>query len=75
MAKKKLKFEDAINRLEDIVRDLENSHQTLEDSLHLFAEGVELSKFCQSTLEEAEKKIKLLTNDGRLTDFQDNDEE
>jgi len=56
-----IKFEEAINRLEKIVQELEEGEKSLEDSLKLFEEGIKLSKFCSAKLEEAKKKIEILT--------------
>ncbi len=73
MAKNKMEFEDAIKRLEEIVKELEDGQITLEKSLKLFSEGIELSKFCQSSLENAEKQIQMLTESGKLVDIKDDD--
>ncbi|RMF61428.1 MAG: exodeoxyribonuclease VII small subunit [Calditrichaeota bacterium] len=54
-------FESAMKRLEEIVSALEQGNLTLEQSLKMYEEGVELTKFCSSKLEEAESKIKLLS--------------
>jgi len=56
-----MKFEEAISRLEKIVQQLEEGEKSLEDSLKLFEEGIKLSKFCSGKLEEAKKKIEILT--------------
>lgn len=72
MSKKKQTFEEAIKRLEDIVRDLEDGQIPLEKALDLFSEGINLSKFCQSALDEAEQRIMVLTADSgklKLKDF------
>ncbi|NTW05289.1 MAG: exodeoxyribonuclease VII small subunit [Peptococcaceae bacterium] len=73
MAKKKLVFEDAIKRLDQIVKELEDGQLSLEKSLQLFTEGIEISKFCQESLEDAEKRIYELTKDAKLVDFKDNE--
>jgi exodeoxyribonuclease VII small subunit len=57
------KFEEAMERLEQIVRDLEEGDLTLEASLKAFEEGMALIKFCSDKLEEAEKKVTLLIRD------------
>jgi exodeoxyribonuclease VII small subunit len=64
-----IKFEDALQRLERIVDELEAGHLGLEDSLKVFEEGVGLARRCAKYLDEAEKKIELLTRDesGALT--------
>jgi len=56
-----MKFEEAISRLEKIVQQLEEGEKSLEDSLKLYEEGIKLSKFCSGKLEEAKKRIEILT--------------
>jgi exodeoxyribonuclease VII small subunit len=67
MAEKK--FEDAMERLEEIVQSLESSDLSLDDSLAIFEEGVKLISFCSKKLEEAEEKVNLLVkeSDGKYT--------
>jgi exodeoxyribonuclease VII small subunit len=62
-------FESALKTLEDIVGKLEAGDLTLERSLELFEEGVKISRFCGSKLEEAERKVEILTRtaDGTLS--------
>lgn len=54
---KELSFEEKINRLDQIVEEIENSTLSLEKSMELYHEGINLIKELQSTLDEAEKKI------------------
>jgi exodeoxyribonuclease VII small subunit len=63
------KFEDALQKLEAIVKKLEEGNLNLEDSLKAFEEGMRLSRFCSKKLDEAEKKVEILMKDasGRLT--------
>jgi len=63
--KKPESFEDALKRLEEIVQRMESGDLALEDSLGLFEEGVRLTRVCSQRLDEAEKKIELLTRDER----------
>jgi exodeoxyribonuclease VII small subunit len=56
-----LTFEQAINRLEKIVADMEAAELPLEDVLKKYEEGTRLVRFCNQKLEEAEKKIEVLT--------------
>ena len=56
-----MNFENAIARLEQIVRSLENGSAPLDDALLLFEEGVRLVKLCNDKLTNAETQIKLLT--------------
>ncbi|HMU41725.1 MAG TPA: exodeoxyribonuclease VII small subunit [Ignavibacteriaceae bacterium] len=55
-------FDAKLKRLEEISVQLENEETTLEESLQLFEEGVQLSKECQETLNHAELKITELKN-------------
>ena len=57
-------FESALAELESIVKTLEDGQLTLEKSLELFERGVELSRFCHTRLEEAERRIEVLTERG-----------
>ena len=61
-------FESALRSLEDIVTQLESGDLTLDRSLELFEEGVKISRFCNSKLEEAERKVETLMKaaDGTL---------
>lgn len=58
-----LKFEEALTRLEEIVKALEKGDLPLEDSLKIFEEGVRMSKSCLKMLDEAEKKVEILLGD------------
>jgi exodeoxyribonuclease VII small subunit len=61
------KFEECLQRLEVIVREMEKGELPLEDSLKLFEEGVGLSGSCRKELEEAEGKVEiLLKQNGQL---------
>ena len=60
-------FESAIAELETIVKRLEDGDLPLEQSLELFERGVQLSRFCHSKLEEAERRVELLTERGEVT--------
>jgi exodeoxyribonuclease VII small subunit len=59
-------FEAAIAELETIVKKLEEGDQPLEKSLELYERGVQLSRFCHTRLEEAEKRIEILNERGDL---------
>lgn len=63
MAKNKKTFEDALNELEDIVEKLEKGNVTLEEAVSLFEKGIQLSKYCNSKIDEAEKRITVLLKD------------
>jgi exodeoxyribonuclease VII small subunit len=57
-------FEAALTELEAIVKKLEDNDQTLESSLALYERGVQLSRFCHTRLEEAERRIEVLNERG-----------
>ena len=57
-------FESALTDLESIVKTLESGQLPLEKSLELFERGVELSRFCHTRLEEAERRIEVLIEHG-----------
>ncbi|MBR3555676.1 MAG: exodeoxyribonuclease VII small subunit [Oscillospiraceae bacterium] len=59
--KKKAGFEESMLRLEEIVRLLEKGDAPLEDSIKLFEEGTKLAKRCDDLLNEAEKKVVVLS--------------
>lgn len=61
--KEDLDFEEALNRLEEVVEKLEEGSLTLDKSLAKFLEGVRLIKFCNQKLSEAEKKIEVVLKD------------
>ena len=63
----KKSFEEQMEELEKIVEELEKGDLNLEDSVNKFEEGIKISKECNQTLEEAEKKITILLNkDGQM---------
>ena len=58
-----MKFEQALERLEKIVADLEEGEMELDESLALFEEGVGLSRHCMKKLDEAQRKVEMLLQD------------
>ena len=60
-------FEVSLQRLEEIVDELEKGNVPLEQALKLFEEGLKLSSSCRKELEEAEGKVEiLLRQNGKL---------
>lgn len=53
-------FEEALERLEEIVERMEQGDLALEEAMSLFEEGVKLGQACQKRLDEAERKISIL---------------
>lgn len=62
---KDLNFEIAMKQLEEIAAQLEKNDLDLDKSVEMFEEGMKLSKKCSEILENAEKKITILVNDGK----------
>jgi len=54
----KLSFEEALEKLEKLVQDLESGDLSLEESVKSFENGIELSKLCKKKLESAEQRVK-----------------
>lgn len=65
---KKVTFEESMQRLEAVVRELERGDITLEQSMTLFEEGTKLSALLAKQLDEAEQKVSVLMkgSDGEL---------
>lgn len=59
----KIKFEDAVKGLEDIVDRLEKGDLALDETLSEYENGIKLYKQCIAMLENAEKKIQVLVKD------------
>lgn len=53
-------FESALKSLEEIVAQLESGDLTLDRALELFEEGIRVSRFCGSKLDEAERRVEIL---------------
>lgn len=54
-------FEEALKRLEELVRRLEQGNVPLEQSLTEYAEAVELLRICQGKLDSAQSRIEVLS--------------
>ncbi|HEV8268539.1 MAG TPA: exodeoxyribonuclease VII small subunit [Thermoanaerobaculia bacterium] len=75
---KELTFEKALDRLQDIVNELQDPEKGLEKSLELFEEGVALSRFCRGKIDEIQKRVEVVlkeTPDGFETEPLDGDED
>lgn len=63
MARKTVKFEEALQQLNGIVTKLEEGDLGLDEAIKAFEEGVKLCRICAKKLDEAEKKVALLLKD------------
>ena len=70
-------FEAALKELESVVDTLEHGEMSIEDALKAFENGVGLAQYCSSLLDQAEKRVKLLTenegSDFRLENWQEDE--
>jgi len=55
-------FEQALERLEEIVQKLESGNVSLDESIKIYQEGIMLSKKCSEMLQEAEGKVLAIVN-------------
>lgn len=62
MPNKKLKFQEAMTRLDEIVTKLSSNDLDLEEAMDLFTEGLNLSTQCEKQLKEFETKIEAITH-------------
>jgi exodeoxyribonuclease VII small subunit len=60
---KEKSFEEALRELEGIVNRLEQGHLPLEEALKFFEDGVKLSRYCHTKLDEAQKRVEILLKD------------
>jgi exodeoxyribonuclease VII small subunit len=73
---KKLTFEDAMIKLEQIVDKLEEGDVPLEEAIAFYKEGMELSKLCHDKLKSVEEQLtQMITEDGRTESFSIDEEE
>ena len=75
----KLSYEQALARLEQIIRAMESDKIPLEESLCMYEEGVAIVRRLSAELDEAERKIKILQQNAQgeivAVDFITNDAE
>lgn len=57
MKKESIRFEEAMNHLEEVVQKLETGDVPLEDAITLYKKGMELSSFCHEKLQDAEQQL------------------
>lgn len=56
-----LSFEEALEKLETIVRDLENGQVSLNESVKYYEEGSKLMKYCEKKLTDARMKVEKIS--------------
>ena len=61
--KNEIDFEESMEKLEKLAKELESDKLSLNDSVKKFEEGMKISQDCKKVLDEAEKKITILIDD------------
>lgn len=61
----KMSYEEALTRLEDLLKELEDEDCPLEDSINKFKEGMQLYNHCNNLLKKAEGEVKIILDDGK----------
>ena len=67
-------FEESLKELEETVKKLESGETTLEEAMNLFEKGVALTKNCRKLLDEAQLKVKKVTEE-KIEDFTEGEAE
>ena len=63
-------FEQALQELEVIVKELESGNVDLDNAINKYTEAMKLAKFCSEKLNDATTKVnKILTEDNKLEEF------
>ncbi|WP_141431717.1 exodeoxyribonuclease VII small subunit [Bacillus sp. 03113] len=71
-----ISFEEAMERLEEIVEKLEEGDVPLEEAISFYKKGMELSKLCHDKLKNVEEQLtQILTEDGQTEIFSIQEEE
>jgi exodeoxyribonuclease VII small subunit len=69
MQDEKLSFEEALERLEKLIAGMEKGDLSLEESLRLFREGMELTSHCRKLLAAAEYRVEIILQDGEKGEY------
>ena len=65
----KKNFEQSMERLEEVVKALENGKVRLNEALSLFEEGISLSKYCEEELKNIEGKAAKILEGSKVSEF------
>ncbi|MBP5198552.1 MAG: exodeoxyribonuclease VII small subunit [Lachnospiraceae bacterium] len=63
-----MKLEENFKALDKTLEALEDEDITLEDAFKLYKEGMDLVKACNADIDKVEKKLKVLNEDGEVTE-------
>ena len=66
---KKMSVEEAFAQIERTIDQLEDEEISLEDAFSGFQKGMELVKYCEEAIDQIEKKVLKITEEGETEDF------
>ena len=70
MAKEEMKFEEKLEKLENIVKELEEGNVDLDDAINKYTEAMKIAKECSIKLDKATEAVnKILNENNELEDF------
>ena len=72
MAKKKeekMSLEEALEQLDETIAKLQSEEVSLEESFELYKKGMDYVKICNDTIEQVEKKVLMLNQEGKLDEL------
>ena len=64
-----ISLEEAFEKLDSLISELEKPENSLEASFKAFEEGMQLVKYCNDSIDKVEKKVLILGQDGELDEF------
>lgn len=66
---RKLSIEESFDYLDEVIEKMEDEDITLEESFSLYEKGMKVLKEASEAIDEVEKKVKLIDNEGKTEDF------
>ena len=66
---KSLSLEEALGKLEETIAKLQSEEVSLEESFNLYKEGMDYVKLCSETIDQVEKKVLMLNQEGNLNEL------
>ena len=64
-----ISLEEAFEKLDTLIAELEKPENSLEASFRAFEQGMQLVKYCNEAIDKVEKKVFVLGQDGELDEF------
>lgn len=66
----KMSIEESFQRMDELLSLMQQEGVSLEESFRYYEEGMKLVKSCNSAIDQVEKKVKKISGNGELDDFQ-----